>query len=571
MKRLFSVLVLCTALAAQDKASHNRFVPKDSQLVVRLGAPAQWRQKFGDTRVAKLLHGKALGPVVEQFAQGFDAGLEKARQEGKLSPELIDGLLQNYAGEIVIAVQIDMADLPGAMAEDRPPHVGVVMSMSPDGKFDLAALAAGLQKIGEEESTKLQDLTVGDYKLRVEKGELETALPQVLDGHLVMVASNDLEKTAAKMLATTDRADHEAPQGTLAVHLQVGTLLGGIVDVVKEQLDAGGAPFDFAEVFQELGLSSIDTFDLTLGNDGDHVLVAMQIGMKAEHQGLFGAFTGDGSAPKLLRLVPADCEAFSTMPFDLGKLYQTIGKVWGLFGEEVPVTFADVESSFTEATKVRLKEDLVDHLGKELLLLGDVRGQLDAIVDAQKDGEEPNPMAMLSGYCLGFSLADGKAFGESLEKALRSRGLHAARKTEEYQGFKVHRLKVAAVLEVEYAVTDDLLLVALGAGEGSHAQLRSVLDAKKAGAAAPAEAVQKRLRGLPEGYSGVGTSSIAGTLQALAGFARKVAEKTRMPEETLQGFELLGTLAEDLKQFGLGDLISASYTTKSGFRSVLRW
>ena len=159
----------------------------------------------------------------------------------------------------------------------------------------------------------------------------------------------------------------------------------------------------------------------------------------------------------------------------------------------------------------------------------------------------------------------------ALETALRSRGLHAARKTEEYQGTKLHRLSLAAAVELEYAVTDDLLLLALGKDEGPHTHLRAVLDAKKAGATAPPESVTKRLRGLPEGFSGVGVSPVADTMLNLVAFARKMAAGAPIPEETMAGFEMLSGLATEMKEAGVGTMVSATYVTKSGMRSVLRW
>src|SRR5204862_200381 len=83
-----------------------------------------------------------------------------------------------------------------------------------------------------------------------------------------------------------------------------------------------------------------------------------------------------------------------------------------------------------------------------------------------------------------------------------TRGLHAARKTEEYAGTKVHRLRVG--VEIEYAVTDDLLLLGFGNSAGAQKSLRAVLDeraARAAGkpAAEPTAGVKERLTRLPDG------------------------------------------------------------------------
>jgi len=75
----------------------------------------------------------------------------------------------------------------------------------------------------------------------------------------------------------------------------------------------------------------------------------------------------------------------------------------------VPITFDDAMQGFAEATKVRLKEDLIDQLGKEILMVQDVA----AAMSSDPADLEENPAAMFRGSVFGISLRDGKAAGRA--------------------------------------------------------------------------------------------------------------------------------------------------------------
>jgi len=450
----------------------------------------------------------------------------------------------------------------------------MIWSMSPDGKYDLAALAEGVQKVAEDKGGELRDMTVGEHKLRCDaSGDVQVTLPAMVDGHLVVLIGTDLEQSAAKLLAAEDRSDLDLQAGPLFVHLRADALIDGLMAGIEKQFQAEmqDAPFDPVQLLRDLGLGCLSSLDVSLAPDGEHVLMTLAIGTKADDHGLFGAFLIDQGPPKLLHCVPPACETFSSSPMDLGAIYRTVTRIWDGLGEMLPMSRNDAEAAFAEATKVRLKEDLLDHLGTELLVLVDVTSQFEELGAAVAAGDEPDFSAMLSGYCFGISLQNGKAFGESLETMLRARGLHAARKTEDYQGSKVHRLRLAAVLEVEYTVADDLLLLAFGSGESGRQNLRGVLDARASGSKALPEAVQKRLQGMPEGHNGVSVTPMASMLQSMARFAKKLGEREPMPEEAQMVFDALGAVAEDMKRLGIGDMVGVSFTSKTGMRAVTRW
>lgn len=572
MYRMFSVVVLGTALLAQDQSSPNRFVPKDAQFVLRIGAPAQWQHSFAGTKLAKLLQGQTLGPLVHQLTQGFEAGVAEAKQEGKLAPELIDGLLHDYRGETLIAGALDAEDLMAAMSEDRPPGGWVVVSMTPDGKFDLPGLATALGKLAEEEGNDLRDLTVGDHRLRIgTDGPVQITAPFLADGQLVMVLGTDLEAMLPKVLAADNRAELPTGNGPLFLHLDGGTLVDVFLEAMGKQLEAQGSmvPFDVVQVLRDIGLGAIGNLQLSLQPAGEHLRVDMDLQFRGDNLGLLAAAVGEATAPKLLRYVPPGAESFSVAAFDLGALWQAVGKIWEGLGDQVPMSFADVQQQFAESMKVRLQEDLLGHLGKELLMLQDSGAQMAAIADMNED--EPDPSAMFAGYCIGLRLQDGKAFGESFETMLRARGLHAARKTEDYQGQKIHKLKLGGVFDIEYAITDDLLAISLGSSEASQKNLRGVLDQKRAGAAAATEGVQKLLAGLPEGYNGVSVASLSSTFAGVAKLGATIKERGEMTPEGEMVFQVLGPLADEMQRLGIGSMAASMLATKQGIRYVWHW
>ena len=572
MLRLLSTVALCSALFAQDKVSPNRFVPQDSCLVLRLGAPATWQQQFATTQVAKLLQSKALAPMVEGTSKGVAEVLGKIREEGKVDADLVKGLLEDYRGSLVFSLQLDFDDLQSAMEEDRPPHMTAVFALSPDGAFDLGALAQTLQKAAEgAPNTRVTDLKVDEHLLRVaQQTQMQMSLPAMIDGHLVILLGDDLEKTAAKTLAAEGRHEHAGDDAPMFCHVELGKVIAAITRIATQQMDMTGneLPFAIDQMVADLGFACLESFEMQLGAEDKRLAASVSLTTNGGDRGLFGSFLVLQGQPKLLRYVPPAAEFFGVGGLDLGALYRTIAKVWTSLADVVPMSLGDAEAAFTEATKVRLKEDLLDHLGTEFLTIGDLQAQMAA---AGNLSEDQDPAEAMSGYLLGLSLRSGKAFGEALEKALRSRGLHAGRKTEEYQGSKVHRLKVAGVLDLEYAVTDDLLLLAFGSDESSHRDLRAILDQRASGAAEPSEAMQKRLADLPEGWNGLSVTPMASLIGGVRQALTVLETTAELPEAAAGILQMLDGVAGELQRLGLHEMVGTTHATERSWTSRLRW
>lgn len=568
MNRLFALaLASCALLPAQDKASPFRCVPAEAKLVMRIGAPAKWSQTFAKTQAAKLLEAPALAPMRTGIKQAIDAGLEELRSGGAFDAELVEKLLSNYAGELVVGVVADVPAILESLTSGEVPHFGVVLGLTPDGSYDLAKLCAAIGKLAEENG-EFADLQVGDHRLRCTKEEddVNIALPTMIDGQMVVLISDDLAKFAEKALGTGERFAGGSGNPALFAQLGVASIVKPIAKALGEM---GAAQVDLDAMFGALGLHSLDSFAMSVGAEGSHAAADVTIAFNGQDRGMFGAFTTGKGAPKLLRYVPADADTFSVAPVDFGTLFTSARKVWQTLEGQAPMTWDEAMDKVKEELKVRLKEDLIDHLGGELLTLQDAEAST-----AASAGDE-DPMAALDGMCFGIALRDGKAFGESLETAMRARGLHAARKTEEYQGTKVHRLKLAGVFEIEYAVTDDLWAIGLGGGEHSTKAMRSLLDAHAKPAAAgeaPAH-VKSRLQALGNDWHSVSALSVAGWMKGFArGFESAMAmQGADLPPQVGEMVATLGKLGGDLNRLGLQTAVSTAQGSGSRWITRFLW
>jgi hypothetical protein len=436
MRRILSALPLSLLLAAlpaqTESASQSpfRLVPADANFVVRMAAPAKWKQSFGTTQIAKLFQSQTLSPMVGMLEQNYQKALEEMRKVGGFDADLIDAMLTDYTGEMVFAVRVDLEGIEEMMQSGEPPEFEGLIAFAPGGNYDLAKLCAAIQQAFEKEATsraKLGDIEVGGVKARFvdnDEGELDMTLPTMVDGQMVMFFGNDVEKQIQR--ATSGGAHFQGGNAGSAmfVHAEIGGLMKAIGSFAGMMADMQGAEVDVSKLLREMGLESLTSFDMSIGADGKHMAMEMEIGMTSGNRGLMDMFMPKAGAgtPKLVRFVPQDAAAFNVGTLDLGALYTTAAKIWTEMESEMPMSWSDAMAAFAENTKVRLKEDLLDHLGAEFMTVGNPP------VDGVDPDDVGNPVEAFSqlaaGCCLCLGLKDGKAFGESLEK-VRARVRHA--------------------------------------------------------------------------------------------------------------------------------------------------
>jgi len=574
------IALFAAVLPAQDKASPYKFVPPDCFAVIRISGPAAWSKEFAGTQVAKLFTGPTLAPLVRQAGSAIDDALAAAKGRSALDLEAMRAALTGYSGDLLLALQFDWKNLPDAIDNQEPPDFSLLLVAGDDGHTDLQALVDQLVAQAERDHTKLRDLQIGGTRLRVvDADKVQVALPAVVDGCAVMLVSTDLKKNAPHFLDRAAGKNFEPPaalrHGALAMELDLAGACAAILDIASAKAEQAGAPFDVAKLVTDLGLMSLGKLGMSVAADGKFVATEFHLDLTDEPRGLVGVMIPTApAAPKLLRMVPAAAEAFASMPIDAQAFYQTVAAVWDSLGEQVPVTREQGEKMFTEACKVRLKEDLLDLLGGELLALQDT-----TVADADTGRETPFAamLAGVRGACFLVALRDGKAFADNIDKLLHARGLHAGRKTEEYQGAKVHTLKLLAAVSLEYAIADDTLLLTIGGGEVGPKSLRAALDAAAASHdGKPTElsaAVKDRLAPLARGWRGLAVTAMGATFEN----AVKTIDQMRNdgPLGDVPGLEVviatLKKLRPELEQLGIACSVAATYFDGKHYTTHARW
>jgi hypothetical protein len=573
MRTLYALplsLLLC-ALPAQDKSPF-RFVPADANFVVRISSPAKWQQQFAKAQITKLFQSQTLAPMVGMLQEGYGQMIEQLRGQGTIDADLIDALVTTYTGDIVIAAKVDLSNLEEIMQTGEQPEFEVVMSLSPDGSFDLAKIAAEIEKAADKNPPsrgKVRELSVGNLKTRILEQDdgPNMSLPTLVDGHLVVFLGSKLEPQINRAMAATGHYTGGNATASMFVHAELGSLMKAMTTAMGAAMDMQGAPFDVAEMVRTLGLESVQNFDMSLAADGEHMQLDYEIGLAGE-LGLLGAMVADQPSLKLLRAVPDDVENFGLMTLDTKVLFATIAKAWKVMGDEAPMSWDDAMAAATEATKVRLKEDVIDHLGAQVLMLNPTSK------DGAEDEAEGNPiqMALQTMPVMAIELKNGKAFAESLETMLRSAGLHAARKTEEYQGQKVYKLSVGGMAQVEYAVTDDMLLLSVRNDEVGARALRSALDASKSAEGEMPARIKSLVAGMPEGWSGLSVMSMSETFKGVAKAMQMQAQMgaEELPPQAEMMFDMLQSLGEEMKRLGIDRAVGTTHTSKNGMRMRMR-
>ncbi len=584
-KQLMKIAALSAALTitlpaqTSAKPNSNRFVPANSAFVMRMASPAKMRQQFSQTQMAKLGETESLAPMMDMMSQQLDMTMDMMRDSGMFDADLADGLLNTWMGDIVFAAQVDWDDMMDAMEYGETPPISFVVSLTSDGSFDLSAVASEFESLVENTTPEgtLTDMPVGDWTMRrTNNGEkfegldqLDATLPMMIDGHLVMIGSSRLEKDAPKLLAKDARFafDGDAP---LFVHADVGRMMSSMMDV-----DAAGMPFDPAAILDMIGLSAIQNVTMTLRPDGKALAGDVSIGMTEDGRGIFDMMSKGNQPPKLLNAVPAQSEAFAVSSTDMKVLYTTISEIWSLFEEMVPMTFDEAMDEFAAMTKIRLKEDLFDNLGGEMMIVQDI----DALKEVDLDEIADNPLAAYTGGVYGLSLSDGAKFEAALDTMIRSRGMHVGRKTESYANAKIYRMAIAGLIDVEYSINNNLLLISIGGAESASRIIRDIIDTRANSESQRPEILTKLANKLPENWNSISVMNIGTTLDGVMTTLQMAMEANPdmsdmseiMGDEIDMMTGMVRSIIADMNRLGLSSIVQASSCDDTGLHLKMRW
>src|SRR5262245_25996515 len=505
MRANFALLSLVPALLAQQTPDPFRYVPADAAIVVRAKGPAAWRADLAATGLGKALSAPG---TAASWKELFNSGRKALDPDGAHQQQFgkLVELLLEHSGSIVLAGRLDFSEV----TKEQPPGFCLSLAMTGDGHTDLAELAKVIEDLLPEGAA---DRQIAGQQVRVHThARTQFTAPFLHEGALVMLCSSDLETQAALCLDHREQGFPAAPllqSGVLGVQIEA-------FEPVRACLDAV-AKFDDEEAqlivkgVELAGVRSLQRLVWTMFADGKHVGQEARIEFNDGARGLFDVVMPvRRNTPKLLAYLPPDVPNWSIGIVDVQALQTLYGRVFEQFGDQIPQSREEIEAMFTEFTKLRLHEDFLSLLGSEYMHINDVA----AAFDVQDEDEG------LGGSCFVVPLRDAKLAAQNLEKALRARGMHAARKTEDYGDTKIYSLRVLGVIPIEYAFAADVFVLGFGDGEGTHKNLRSVLDtvaARGKGAAATelSATVQARLQGWPENWASIDVGDYSDVLDGL--------------------------------------------------------
>lgn len=567
MKPTFLTAVLLTAivaqpLRAQDAGSPLSLIPADAMFVHWCDGPKTLREAFADTRVAELLGGPELSLMLNPM-------LDEARDEargGGIDVDALEDALLDYEGRFVLAGGFD-ADRVDDLFMDfeeqmEAAAVWAVCVLSSDGHSDLAGLQEKLTELIEDSAdNEVGDLEVDGRSFRASFNDrgFNVTVPFMEGPNLVMVFGAPLEEALSRFMSRQGQSLQDRqlnlPRSEVGVWMDPQPLWP-LIDMAAEANDP-----TFAEFLDASGLKSIGTIALHATASDEHVIVDFDVQLNGDDQGVLACITDVGAdQASLLDVVPVQRKAWSVTKVNFGAFYESIMDIFSAMEPVTAMSSDDMLDQFAEMFRVRLKEDLIDHLGDELLL---VQGDEPADFDEMGAGQA---------QCYGISLRDAKSFDASFETLLRSRGMHAARKTEDYRGFTVRKLTVLGMLELHYTVTDRLFLV--GITRAGAAELRAVLDEEKgrnegsARAGYPDEIAQ-RLEHTGDDWQSLAVQSLSSTIEMVMAMMEQAGELP--PSAAAQVQSASSMIMGLLNRYRLDTLVSVAKANGGSVKTRTIW
>jgi hypothetical protein len=448
------------APAAPAGPGYEHLVPSDVLLFAGVDHFDQLLADWASSSYGRLLQDDAAKPVREAFARFLEALATDSKAESGF--DVVD-VVRKIDGRIGWAVDGDLGDVSDSQ------------------------MSIGLES--REHATELHAIAMAAVNLEVERGRA-IFKSEAIGAREVMqlTAVNDADKgrfriglvgtTLAFGVATGTGVDGtqyarfvQALDGeggeTLAARPEFAQSLAARAGGVKFWLDSGravraqmtppaadGTESPDTKLNRALGLDQLGALSARLQLDADGIrLDASQswtpVGLAKV---LIALLSGGDHA--LLKLMPAEVATAISVQLDLVAgldAAEALAKEAGLgslFGE--PSAEGAEAGAGVEAFHPR--RDLLDHLDGRLAL---------SVVPVPEDeslmgiGMQGGP-SVNTAFVLG--VRDATALAASLDKLLRSQGMHAARRKSEFEGYVVYSLPFPG-MQVSYSIVDDFMVV----------------------------------------------------------------------------------------------------------------
>lgn len=511
LRPLFAALAFGAAtLPAQSSA--RAFLPQKPMATFEMDGPIKLAQRFAGTRWADMFGSQEFAKIWEDAITGFD---ESMMEESGIRPEVKEAFLQlvealgDYGGRMTFGVSF----VP-PRSDGRERSVTMTLSMRKDGGEALDRMLEVADELFGEMEMPIERATLGngvevDVMLSSSDPEGTILMPQMVGDYLVLGYGSSestewIEALAAEgdeVDAETDESssgDAEGPSSTAPIEFEItGNLFQSIPKWASESRNERDV-----EIFAALSWI-MDVFRGTQGlrcviePNGEFVESAYDLTWDDAGPNLGQLLAPEGRVP-FLDLAPRTNLTSSTMSVRFDKLFDVVDDVAAEFGQSLD----DLEDQAEEFLGLRLRADLFD------LLDGD------AMLTQLVDSEDPEIVTV--GLVLGVK--DAEALGKSVDGLIRKRGLHIARKKDDYRERTVSKLNLFGLVDMSWTIGDGLWV--LGFGEEPGDMVRSIIDnvdSKKAGKepAAWGERIQKQFARLGEDWQWCSVSDYSGEIESL--------------------------------------------------------
>lgn len=539
MKTPLPLLVLC--LAPGLFAQHFDPRPEGALAHLAFDGPARMATAFAGTNLHDLLTSKQFAEAYAPVTQAIEQGLDAMKAETPFDPHAAYAAMLRYGGRVEVSLGME------ANGQEEP-KVWAAVTLGADGTTDLAAFCAEIEKLALDSKASLNDRSVGGQKWLAQ--DLPTGfvtLPRMLGDRAVCLVTTGDESTLAGFFPRT-----APPERKAGAPVSISIAVRRALDLIVEIIDASDGPGDMVRaVCDTLGFANLTDLDFEFDRAKRFVDTRVTFASNGPRRGFLAMVMPNGAKLPAVGALVQQSPNWTVSPVDFAPLMPLIGAMLDAI-PEAAMDLGQVEANFVEGVGVRLREDLLAHVGGAVLM---------ATEDA---GDADDAFGAMSSMCLGLELRDGVAFGRSVETVLERAEVLDMRKTEKYRDTDVHRMTVPGVgIKVYWAITDRLFLVA--AGDGGRARLGSILDAAAAAArgeapAALAKAVVDRLEVVPANYAGLGVQKF-GTLMfdaVLAGL-REGVESGDLDFDLDAVTEIVDALREMCSKHSLDHAVSVTY------------
>jgi hypothetical protein len=468
-----------SALPSQTTAP----TPAPHVLVETVG-PDGWRLRFGPTNLGSLLESEAgrrlweprVLPLLRAWQEllGDEAAFAESR-----------GRILGYGGRIRLALWVD----DKSVGNQELAHAALLLDV--DGRTDLTALAKDLRSLQARLPGEWAERDLGGAKIDVCSNDDEAMTAPVREGeHLLLAYARGDGLAEALGRARSRAADAQGkPPAPAAPALQVRIDLAAFVAMHRPSDE------DDKAAMHQLGLDSLGAMTVTLGTAGPHVQLELAHQFTSDARGLFGAvFPASQGLPALAHLAVPGANSWKAGHFDFAALWSAVEGARSAGGDG---TREELRAESVKELGIDVAADLLAHATDEALLLGSPLQDLDEVAEAT--------------WSLAVRLRDETAFAKGLTALLAKAKPFLMREDAEQHGeIELRRYGNMLGYDVWFAVGNGLFV--MSAGRDAGAQLRALLDAKKAAVtpaptAAPADFGQLQ-RFLPPGLNGLGRGDL---------------------------------------------------------------